>query len=53
MIILIYHIYIYIYIYHNHLVPLARISLTLSHHSSRSSIAYGRSSRLHPVVDKF
>ena len=40
--------YIYIYIYH-HVVPLARISLTLSHHFSLSFIASGWSSGLHPV----
>ena len=37
-----------IYIYH-HVVPLARISLTLSRHFSLSFIASGRSSGLHPV----
>ena len=42
-------VYIYnIYIYH-HVVPLARISLTLSCHFSVSFIAFGRSSGLHPV----
>ena len=41
------HTYIYIYIYH--VVRLARISLTLSLHVSRSFIASGRSSGLHPV----
>ena len=41
------HTYIYIYIYH--VVPLARISLTHSHHFSLLSIASGRSSGLHPV----
>ena len=40
-------IYIYIYIYH--VMPLARISLTLSCHFSLSFIASGRSSGLHPV----
>ena len=40
--------YIYIYIYHHHVVPLARISLTLSRHFSLSFIASGRSSGLHP-----
>ena len=37
--------------HHNqqHVVLLARISLTLSYHSSRPSITSGRSSRLHPV----
>ena len=40
--------YIYIYISH-HVVLLTQISLTLSHHSSLSSIASGWSSRLHPV----
>ena len=39
---------IYIYIYH-HVVPLARISLTLSRQFSLSFIASGRSSGLHPV----
>ena len=39
---------IYIYIYH-HVVPPARISLTLSRHFSLSFIASGRSSGLHPV----
>ena len=44
------HIYIYIYIYHHHHVALvARISLTLSRHSSLSFIALGRSSGQHPV----
>ena len=35
--------------HHHHVVPLARISLTLSRHFSLSSIASGRSSGLHPV----
>ena len=35
--------------HHHHVVPLARISLTLSHHFSLSFIASGRSSGLHPV----
>ena len=35
--------------HHHHLVLVARISLTLSRHSSLSFIASGRSSRLHPV----
>ena len=35
--------------YHHHVVPLARISLTLSRHSSLSFIASCRSSRQHPV----
>ena len=34
---------------HHHIVPLARISLTLSRHFSLSFIASGRSSGLHPV----
>ena len=34
---------------HHHVLPLARISLTLSRHFSLSFIASGRSSRLHPV----
>ena len=42
--------YIYIYVYHHHHVALvARISLTLSRHSSLSFIALGRSSGQHPV----
>ena len=36
-------------IYHHHVVPLARISLTLARHFSLSSIASCRSSELHPV----
>ena len=39
----------YLYHHHHHVVPLARISLTLSHHFSLSFIASGRSSGLHPV----
>ena len=35
--------------HHNHIVPPARISLTLSHHFSLSFIASGSSSGLHPV----
>ena len=35
--------------HHHHLMPRARISLTLSRHFSLSFIASGRSSRLHPV----
>ena len=43
------HIYIYIYIYHHHHIALvARISPTLSRHSSLSFIALGRSSGQHP-----
>ena len=42
------YIYIYIYIYH-HVVPPARISLTLSRHFSLSFIAFCSSSGLHPV----
>ena len=45
-------IYIYIYIYHHHhhnVALVARISLTLSHHSSLSFIALGRSSGQHSV----
>ena len=42
--------YIYIYIYHHHHIALvARISLTLSRHSSLSFIALGRSSGQHHV----
>ena len=44
------HTHTHIYICHyNHVVPLARISLTLSRHFSLSFIASGRSSGLHPV----
>ena len=39
----------HIYIYHHHVVPLARISLTLSRHFSLSFIASAWSSGLHPV----
>ena len=39
----------YIYNHHHHVVPLARISRTLSRHFSLSFIASGRSSGLHPV----
>ena len=35
--------------HHHHVVLLTQISLTLSRHFSLSFIAYGRSSRLHPV----
>ena len=35
--------------HHHHIVLVARISLTLSRHSSLSFIALGRSSRQHPV----
>ena len=35
--------------HHHHVVPLALISLTLSHHFSLSFIASGRSSGIHPV----
>ena len=35
--------------HHHRVVPLARISLTLSRHFSLSFIAFGRSSGLHPV----
>ena len=37
------------FLHHHHVVPLARISLTLSRHFSLSFIASGRSSELHPV----
>ena len=36
-------------VYHHHVGLPARISLTLSRHFSLSSIAFGRSSGLHPV----
>ena len=43
-------IFVYIYIYHHHHIALvARISLTLSRHSSLSYIALGRSSGQYPV----
>ena len=42
------HTYIYIY-HHHHIALVARISLTLSRHSSLSFIALGRSSGQHPV----
>ena len=35
--------------HHHHVVPLSRISLTLSRHFSLSFIASGKSSGLHPV----
>ena len=35
--------------YHHHVVPLSRITLTLSRHFSQSFIASGRSSGLYPV----
>ena len=38
-----------LYHHHHHVVPLTRISLTLSRHFSLSFIASGRSSGLHPV----
>ena len=41
-------VYTYIY-YHHHVVPPARISLTISRHFCLSFIASGRSSGLHPV----
>ena len=40
---------IILYHHHHHVVSLARISLTLSCHSSLSFIVSGRSSELHPV----
>ena len=43
------HVYIYIIISHHHIVLAARISLTLSRHSSLSFIALGRSSGQQPV----
>ena len=50
---LVHDIYIYIYIHHHHhhhhIALVARISLTLSRHSSLSFIALGRSSGQHPV----
>ena len=38
--------------HHHHVVLKAQTSLTLSGHSSLSSIASGRSSRLHPVSEQ-
>ena len=38
-----------LYHHHHHVMPLARISLTLSRHFSLSFIASGRSSGLHPI----
>ena len=43
------HIYIYHHHHHHHVALVARISLTLSLHSSLSFIALGRSSGQHPV----
>ena len=43
------HTYVYIYHHHHHVALVARISLTLSRHSSLSFIALGRSSGQHPV----
>ena len=40
---------VYNHHHHHDVVPLARISLTLSRHFSQSFIASGRSSGLHPV----
>ena len=42
-------VYIYIYHHHHHVTLVARISLTLSRHSSLSFIALGRSSGQHHV----
>ena len=36
-------------LHHHHVIPLARLSMALSRHSSRSFIDSGRSSELHPV----
>ena len=41
--------YIYHHLHHHLIVPLARISLTLSRHYSLSFITSGRSSGLHPA----
>ena len=43
------HTHIYIYHHHHHVALVARISLTLSRHSSLSFIALGRSSGQHPI----
>ena len=43
------HVCVCVYIYHHHIALVARISLTLSRHSSLSFIALGRSSGQHPV----
>ena len=45
----IYYVQIGDYHHHHHVMPLARISLTLSRHFSLSFISSGRSSGLHPV----
>ena len=42
-------IYIYLYHHHHHIALVARISPTLSHHSSLLFIALSRSSGQHPV----
>ena len=42
-------IHLWLYHHHHHIVLAARISLTLSRHSSLSFIALGRSSGQHPV----
>ena len=44
-----YFILLQIFHHHHHVVPLVRISLTLSRHFSQSFIASGRSSGLYPV----
>ena len=44
-----YNIKLRIYHHHHHIALVARISLTLSRHSSLSFIALGRSSGQHPV----
>ena len=44
-----YHYHHHHHHHHHHVVPLTRISLTLSRHFSLSFIASGRSSGLHPV----
>ena len=49
MYIIIYHIRSYNIYHHHHVTLVARISLTLSRHSSLSFIALGRSSGQHPV----
>ena len=49
------HIHVWLYYNHHHyhhVALLARISLTLSQHPSLSSIAPGRSSKLHPVSEQ-
>ena len=47
------YIYIYIYIYHHHVAPSARISLTLSHLPSLSSLYYQQVIRAKSVSTQY